>query len=103
MKSVEGESYKRYMQYHLRNNILDILSLEELYNKLIPWDNSINFNVYNDDLDHSCKCGSESFLSKGYAYTNNGKYKRFICKQCGACTQSKQNLLTKEKRASLRK
>ena len=26
MHSSEGDSYRRYMQYHLRNNILDILS-----------------------------------------------------------------------------
>ena len=26
MKSNEADSYKRYMQYHLRNNIIDILS-----------------------------------------------------------------------------
>lgn len=26
MHSNEGESYRRYMQYHLRNNIMDILS-----------------------------------------------------------------------------
>ena len=26
MKSQEGDSYRRYMQYHLRNNIIDILT-----------------------------------------------------------------------------
>ncbi len=84
-------------------NKFDVLSLEELYNKLIPWDNSINFNVYHEALNNVCKCGSTEFRNKGYRYTNVGKYARYRCKQCGAETQSRENLLTKEKRKSLRK
>lgn len=26
MQSIEADNYKKYMQYHLRNNIIDILS-----------------------------------------------------------------------------
>lgn len=79
----------------------DVLALEELYNKLIPWDDSINFNLYHDSLDHICKCGSTSFIKNGFYYTSAGKYQKHKCKQCGAETRSKENLFTKEKRAAL--
>lgn len=88
----EMEKYNRY----------DVLALEELYNKLIPWDNSINFNVFHDDEVHVCKCGSTNFTKNGHCYTSNGKYQRYRCKSCGAETRDKTNLLSKEKRNSLR-
>lgn len=80
----------------------DVLALEELYHKLIPWDDSINFNLYHDQLDHVCKCGSISFIKNGFYYTSAGKYQKHKCKQCGAETRDKENMFTKEKRASLK-
>ncbi len=82
-------------------NIYDILSLEEVYYKLIPWDNSINFSVYVDDELNQCTCGSNNFVKNGYSFTNNGRYHRYKCKKCGSEVKSKSNLLTKEKRKSL--
>jgi hypothetical protein len=80
----------------------DVLALEELYNKLIPWDNSINFNLYHDEEDHICKCGSTTFIKNGFYYTSSGKFQKHKCKKCGAEHRDKQNLFTKEKRASLK-
>lgn len=80
----------------------DVLALEELYYKLVPWDNSINYNLYSDTLDLMCSCGSHNFVRNGYSYTNSGKFHRYKCKDCGAETRSKQNLLSKEKRSTLR-
>jgi hypothetical protein len=88
----EMEKYNKY----------DVLSLEELYNTLVVWDNSINFNVYNDKVQNICKCGSKEFINKGHHYTETGKFARFKCKKCGAPTRSKVNLFTKEKKQSLR-
>jgi hypothetical protein len=88
----EMEEYNRY----------DVLSLEELYKKMIPWDNSFNFNVYHDDDKHICKCGSEKFIRNGFYYTASGKFQRYKCKQCGHETRDKNNLFSKEKRKSLR-
>ena len=82
-------------------NVMDILSTEELYNKLKAWDNSINFNVYSDSLDHVCTCGSKNFKKNGFVYTNNSKFQRFTCTKCGAESRSSTNLLSKEKRKSL--
>ena len=85
-----------------RYNTYDVLSLEELYTKLIPWDNSINFNLYHDETDHVCKCGSTSFAKNGFYYTSAGRYQKHKCKSCGAEHRDKQNLFTKEKRDSLK-
>lgn len=88
----EMEKYNKY----------DVLALEELYNKLIPWDNSINFNLYHDQEVHICKCGSESFIKNGFYYTSSGKFQKHKCKTCGAEHRDKENLFTLEKRKSLK-
>lgn len=85
-----------------RYNKHDVLSLEELYTKLIPWDNNLNFNVYSDSSDHKCTCGSKDFVKRGFFYTNSGKYQRYKCVKCGSETRDRKNLLTLNKRKSLR-
>lgn len=84
-------------------NKLDVLALEELYNKLAPWAGGINFNIYNNDCEegHVCKCGSKEFSKNGFYYTATGKYQKHKCKKCGAETRDRENLLTKEQRAAL--
>lgn len=78
-------------------NRLDVLSLEELYNVLSSWDNTLpNFDVYVDDvLDMS------EWEKDGFVYTNLGKYQRYRNKKTGVQRRSRVNLLTKEKRGSL--
>jgi hypothetical protein len=80
----------------------DVLSLEELYSKLIPWDNSVNFNLYHNDCVDVCKCGSSSFIKNGFYYTSTGKFQKYRCKDCGAETRDRNNLLSKQKKDSLR-
>lgn len=80
----------------------DVLATEELYHKLAPWDNSINWNVFVPDVQHKCDCGSTKFRNKGYAYTQAGQFRRFLCVACGKETRGRENLLTKEKKKSLR-
>jgi hypothetical protein len=93
------EAWKEMEEY----NALDVLSLEELYTKLIPWDNSINFNVYHSSTRTYCKCGSHTFKPSGYHYTNTGKFEKFRCTECGSEVKDKVNLLSKEKRKSLKR
>lgn len=85
-----------------RYNKVDVLALEELYTKLIPWENTINFNLYSDSLETICRCGSTEFQKRGFLYNSAGKYQCYRCKDCGAETRGKVNLLSKEKRQSLR-
>lgn len=86
-----------------RYNKYDVLSLEELYKKLQPWDSSIDFNLYSDTTDTRCNCGSSRLNKNGYAYLSFGKYQRYACADCGAEVRGRTNLLSKEKKASLRK
>lgn len=80
----------------------DVLTLEDVYKKLLPWDRSVDFNVYNDSLEVVCACGGKEFRNKGYAYTNLGQYRRYKCLACGAEARGRDNLLSKAKKASLR-
>jgi hypothetical protein len=91
-------AWKEMEQY----NKHDVLALEELYTKLIPWDNSINFNLYHDDIRNQCKCGNSHFYKNGFYYTSLGKYQRYKCSQCGAESRDRDNLLSKEKINSLK-
>jgi hypothetical protein len=80
----------------------DVLTLEELYNIMIPWDgNAVNFNLYTNTDANVCKCGSCLFIKNGFYYTNVGKFQKHKCKGCGAESRDRQNLFSKEKRAAL--
>jgi hypothetical protein len=85
-----------------RYNKYDVLTLEELYHKLQPWDTTINFNVYTNDLSTKCNCGGKNLRKKGYAYTNTAKLQRFVCNDCGAQITGKVNLLQKDKKQALK-
>lgn len=86
-------------------NIYDILSLEELYTILRPWfKKHPNFNLYYGDNELRCSCGcSDKWIENGYDYTNLSKFRRWRCTNCGAEVTDRVNLLSKDKRASLKR
>jgi hypothetical protein len=89
----EMEEYNQY----------DVLSLEELVFKLAPWSNQMpNLDMYHDEGENVCFCGNHEWEHRGYAYTNLSKFDKFACTSCGAEKRGRVNLLTKEKRATLR-
>jgi hypothetical protein len=81
----------------------DVLSLEELYNIFAPWGTGVNFNLYHDNDEHVCKCGSKSFAKNGFYRTNMGKFQKYRCsnKACKAETRGRTNLFSKEKKDTL--
>lgn len=81
----EMEKYNKY----------DVLSLEELYFKLIPWDTAINFNLFNDSSELSCGCGKPDYVKNGVVYTATGRYQRYRCMGCGSELRDTKNLLSK--------
>lgn len=94
------DAFKEMEKY----NCHDVLSTEEYFQIIQSWDTSaINLNIYHNDYHHKCRCGSLNLIRNGYAYTTTGKYIRYKCKSCGAESRDAQNLLTKEKRASLKR
>lgn len=92
------EAWKEMEKY----NRWDVLSTEELYHILSPWDNSIDFNIYSDSDEVVCNCGSDDFEKNGLKRLSAGVYQRYRCKDCGKETRGKENLMTPEKRKSLR-
>lgn len=101
MECIKGnkEAWSQMKAY----NIADVKATEELYLKLAPWGTGINMNVYNNREEALCsECGSPNLKRWGYRYTNTGKYQRYVCGDCGAENKGGVNLLTKEKKASLK-
>lgn len=87
----EMEKYNKY----------DVLSLEELYLKLAPWDSQVNFTLYDNDVS-KCKCGSKNIQKRGYHYGKASKTQRYKCMDCGHWTHGRKNLLTTDQKNSVR-
>lgn len=79
----------------------DVLALEELYQKLIAWDNPFNANVYHKMHDNICTCGSTDFTKYGWRNTKTGKFQRFKCVNCGKEHISKHNELSSKKKSEM--
>lgn len=79
-------------------NCQDVLVLEAVYEKLRPWDTSVNFSVFTDSNSMVCSCGSTDFHRRGYKYTATGKYQMYSCITCGSHRRGAENLLGKKKR-----
>jgi len=72
-------------------NIQDVVLLEKVYDELLPWIvGHPNQNLY--DGQGCPKCGGEHLTKEGFAYTNQGKFQRFSCTQCGAWSKSTQRI-----------
>ena len=83
-------------------NKYDVLSLEELYKKLIPWDSSINFSLYDESEAHTCQCGCGDMFKNGFYFTSVSKFQRYRCRNCGAEVRDRVNLFSKGKTKSLK-
>jgi uncharacterized protein YprB with RNaseH-like and TPR domain len=97
---------KRAWSAMKRYNIRDVIALEGLFNELAPWGTGVDMRVFSPRPIFACPvCTSESIQSRGYFYTNSGKFRKL---QCTACSHwfsekgAKNNKLSKEKRASLK-
>lgn len=84
----EMEKYNKY----------DVLSLEEAFFKILPWESAALFQNYHDCEIPVCTCGSIDFRKKGFHTTAAGKFQKMQCKSCGAEMRSKKNLLSKSKK-----
>lgn len=77
-------------------NIIDVISLQELYEIIAPWSSKLPvFEVYEDDIN------MDEWVEDGFHYTNLAKYQRYRNKHTGQYRRGKVNLLGKEKKASL--
>lgn len=64
-------------------NKQDVILLEQLHEKLRPWCGSVA-NTQLFDVGDGCPfCGSLNLIRNGFAYTQLGKFQRFVCRDCG--------------------
>lgn len=78
-------------------NIGDVIALEELYNRVLPWiHNHPNLSVLHGE--HVCStCGSSNVQKRGFYFTNAGKYQRYQCNACGTWGRGTKNEATVER------
>lgn len=87
------EAFEEIEEY----NKLDVLSLQELYEKLCVWDTKLpNFSVHNDEVEEQ-----NVWVEDGFVFSNSAKYQCYRNTQTGQFRRGKTNLLSKEKRQSL--
>jgi len=77
-------------------NKYDVLSLEELFLKLLPWESASLFEAYSDSEIPICTCGSIHFQKNGFYYTNIAKYQKYRCVNCGAESKDSKKLDKKD-------
>jgi uncharacterized protein YprB with RNaseH-like and TPR domain len=77
-------------------NKIDVKVLEEVYNKLAPWEPSVNFQAFY--FGTICSCGHTKFFKDGFRYTRQGKFQVFRCHNCSKTFTAKENLIDKDLR-----
>lgn len=89
----DPEAWKEMEAYNLQ----DVVVLEGVYHKLLPWiKNHPNHGVV-DGKEQVCpNCGGHHLQKRGHALTASGKYQRFQCTECGTWSRSKKNEAVKQ-------
>lgn len=62
----------------------DVVLLERLYNKLLPWMDRHPNRSTSGEYPCCPNCGGENLQRRGYAITTTQKYPRYQCKDCGS-------------------
>lgn len=86
-------AWKKMEEY----NIHDVVLLEKLYKKLLPWvKNPLNQNLFKNYL--VCPtCGSKRLNSRGTRVTTTGSYQRYQCQACGSWSADTRALMPHKK------
>ncbi len=81
----------------------DVRATEKVYLKQRPWiRRHPNLAVYVDDKNPRCPhCTSDRLQSRGYESTQQGRYPRFVCNECGKWARGKQQGLAHNVRKAL--
>jgi len=84
----DPDAWERMKNY----NIQDVLLLEELYYKMLPWlPNHPSLAAWAED-DVCPRCGSADRHKRGFAYTAMGKFQQYCCNSCGSYHRSNKRL-----------
>ena len=84
----DKDAWKRMESY----NIQDVVLLESLYRRLLPWVKSHpNHNLYTSDT--VCPtCAGHRLQKRGTAVSSTGTYQRYQCRDCGSWSQSTKSI-----------
>lgn len=95
----DKQSWKTMKRY----NIQDVIILEKVYNKLLPWVHiHPNHALYNDSNVPVCvNCGSTHLHKRGFAHTHTMTYQQYQCQSCGKWQRERTNCLSKEKKKNI--
>jgi len=95
----DKKSWKDMEKY----NKQDVVLLEEVYNKLLPWITSHpNHALYTDIERPVCtNCGSSHVVRKGTETTKSMSYQRFKCAKCDTNMRGKVSELSKDKKRNI--
>ena len=90
VKCMNGDknAWKRMEDY----NVQDVVLLEGLYHKLLPWiKNHPNQNLFSESV--CCpSCGQTNLQKRGTAVSSTGTYQRYQCRSCGTWIQGTKSL-----------
>lgn len=78
-------------------NKQDVVLLEELYAKLMPWIPA-HPNVSLIDGIPKCACGSKRFVQDEFSFTATGKFARYQCTKCGRWYRGVKRIATTDMR-----
>ena len=91
------ESFQEMESY----NKTDVDVLIAVFNKLAPWEPTINFQAFYQR--QVCQCGSEKFFKDGFRFTRQGKFQIYRCHSCSKTFTTKENLIDKDMRSRFAK
>jgi hypothetical protein len=80
----DPDSWKLMEKY----NRQDIRLLEELYNHLTPWIDTVNMAHWADGALACKRCGSENIQKRGFKYTNASVFQSYVCNDCGGWSRA---------------
>lgn len=75
----ENKAFKELKEY----NTQDVLLLEQLYGRLLPWINSHPNKSLEAGMPCCTNCGSHNLQRRGYHVTKTARYARLACQDCG--------------------
>jgi uncharacterized protein YprB with RNaseH-like and TPR domain len=82
-------------------NKTDVDVLIQVFNKLAPWDSTINYQSFH--YVPTCSCGNTKFYKDGFKYSRQGKFQVRRCSECSKTFVEKTNLIDKDLRKGFMK
>lgn len=100
VKCLAGDSKAWYTMR--KYNMQDVVTTEELYDRLLPWITSHpHYGLYTGE-EHGCaRCGSTNLRREGYSLTALGRFQRYQCRVCGGWSRGKTRIQGVDERSVL--